>query len=87
MASIRDVLGILFGTFLVGFSIGNAGLGKVAPYFIDGAENTKMIVTRMFEPHCMIPLIEEQLANGVIRALDAMQSTKAIQARPYRPRQ
>ena len=30
MASIRDVLGILFGTFLVGFSIGNAGLGKVA---------------------------------------------------------
>ena len=64
MASIRDVLGILFGTFLVGFSIGNAGLGKVAPYFINGAENTKMIVTRMFEPHCMIPLIEEQLASG-----------------------
>ncbi len=64
MASIRDVLGILFGVFLIGFSIGNAGLGKVAPYFINGAENTKMIITRMFEPHCLIPLIEEQLASG-----------------------
>lgn len=64
MASIRDILGILFGSALVAFSIGNAGLGKMAPYFINGSENTKMIVTRMFEPHCSIPLIEEQLANG-----------------------
>lgn len=64
MASLRDAIGIVFGICLVGVSIGNAGMGKVAPYFIEGAENTKMIFTRMFEPHCGIGVIEEELANG-----------------------
>mgnify|MGYP001319281687 CR=1 FL=1 len=64
MGSIRDVLGIIFGISLVGFSIGNAGLGKAAPYFINGAENTKMIIARMFEPHCSIALIEEELLDS-----------------------
>ena len=58
------MVGILFGTSLVGFSVGNAGMGKVAPYFIDGADNTKMVITRMFEPHCAIPTIEAEIVNG-----------------------
>jgi hypothetical protein len=64
MASIRDIIGILFGTSLVGFSIGNAGMGKMAPYFIEGAPDSKMVITRMFEPHCAIPTIEAEIANG-----------------------
>jgi len=64
MASIRDMVGILFGTSLVGFSVGNAGMGKVAQYFINGADNTKMVITRMFEPHCAIPTIEAEIVNG-----------------------
>ena len=64
MASIRDLVGILFGISLAGFSIGNAGMGKMAPYFIEGAPDSKMVITRMFEPHCAIPTIEAEIANG-----------------------
>ncbi|MCH1422340.1 MAG: hypothetical protein L7U62_02465 [Candidatus Poseidoniaceae archaeon] len=64
MASARDVVGILFGLSLAGFSIANAGLGMLAPRLIQGASASKLIFTRMFEPHCSIPTIEADIASG-----------------------
>ena len=64
MANLREALGIVFGCALVGFSIANAGLGKVAPYMIEGAGKVKINITEMFLPDCSIPLIEAELANG-----------------------
>jgi len=64
MANLREGLGIIFGCCLVGFSIANVVLGKVAPYLIVGAGKTKIKITEMFMPSCSIPLIEEELANG-----------------------
>ena len=62
--SAREAIGIVFGCLLVGFSIANAGFGKVAPFFIEGAENLKINITDLFLPYCSIPLIEAELANG-----------------------
>ena len=62
--SAREAIGIVFGCLLVGFSIANAGFGKVAPFFIEGAENLKINITDLFLPHCSRPLIEAELANG-----------------------
>lgn len=62
--SLREAMGIVFGCLLVGFSIANAGFGKVAPFFIEGAENLKINIGDLFLPYCSIPLIETDLANG-----------------------
>lgn len=64
MANLRELIGIVFGSVLVGFSIANAGLGKIAPFLINGAGEMKLNVTEMFLPGCDIPLIEAELANG-----------------------
>ena len=64
MANAREAIGIVFGCSLVGFTIANVGLGKVAPYLIDGAGKMKVNITEMFMPACSIPLIEQELANG-----------------------
>jgi hypothetical protein len=64
MANLRESIGIVFGSCLVGFSIANVGFGKVAPRIIDGSGDMKLNITEMFLPHCSIPLIEEELANG-----------------------
>ena len=64
MVNLREAIGIIFGSCLVGFSIANVGFGKVAPQLIEGAGNMKINITDMFLPYCSIPLIEEELANG-----------------------
>ncbi|MEZ8032264.1 MAG: hypothetical protein QMC44_01280 [Candidatus Poseidoniaceae archaeon] len=64
MANLRESIGIVFGSCMIGFSIANVGFGKVAPRIIDGSGGMKLNITEMFLPHCSIPLIEEELANG-----------------------
>jgi len=64
MANPREALGIIFGCCLVGFSIANVGLGKIAPLIIDGAGKVKVNITEMFLPSCSIPTIEAELKNG-----------------------
>ena len=63
-SSLREALGFVFGCLLIGFSIANAGFGKVAPFFIEGAENLKINIGDLFLPYCSTSLIEADLANG-----------------------
>lgn len=65
MASLRELIGIVFGICLVGFSVLNAGLGMIAPRVFSGAGESKIIFLKMFDQvHCSRSAIESEIAAG-----------------------
>lgn len=64
MGGIRRNIATIIGVSMVAFVIANVQFGLVAPQLIDGAENSKLDVLKMLEPHCAISEIESELAEG-----------------------
>ena len=64
MGSIRRNIATIVGISMVAFVIANVQFGLVAPQLIDGADNDKLDVLKMLEPHCAISEIESELAEG-----------------------
>jgi hypothetical protein len=64
MGSLRRNLATIIGFSMVAFVIANVQFGMVAPQIIEGADNSKVDVLKMLEPHCAISEIESELAEG-----------------------
>ena len=64
MGGLRRNIATIVGIAMVAFVVANVQFGIVAPQIIDGADNTKMDVLKMMEPHCAISEIEGELAEG-----------------------
>ena len=64
MGGIRRNIATVVGLMMALFVIVNVQFGLVAPQLIDGADNSKIDVLKMLEPHCAISEIEGELAQG-----------------------
>ena len=64
MGGIRRNIATIVGLMMALFVIVNVQFGLVAPQLIDGADNSKIDVLKMLEPHCAISEIERELAQG-----------------------
>ena len=64
MGGLRRNIATIVGLMMALFVIVNVQFGLVAPQLIDGADNSKIDVLKMLEPHCAISEIESELAQG-----------------------
>ena len=64
MGGLRRNIATIIGISMVIFVIANVQFGLVAPELIEGADNSKIDVLKMLEPHCAVSEIESELAQG-----------------------
>lgn len=64
MGGLRRNIATIIGVLMIIFVIANVQFGLVAPELIEGADNSKVDVLKMLEPHCAVSEIEAELAKG-----------------------